>query len=132
MRVPLIGVQDGRLSKEDTDFGHRCHLSKEAVLVLSEKRKLYQEVERTGKRTREACTDIVQNLPKRCREEGANYVEAVQQLGGPHQMETNIRTGLSGERHQSTSSSQASNHPGVSGPLPHYCLARAEDDEHVP
>ncbi len=38
--VPLIGVQDGRLTEEDTNFGHRCHpLSKEAVLVLSEKRK---------------------------------------------------------------------------------------------
>ncbi len=25
VRVPLIEVQDGRLTKEDTDFGHRCH-----------------------------------------------------------------------------------------------------------
>ncbi len=90
VRVPLIAVQDGRLTKADPDFGHRCHpLSNEAVIVLSEKRKLYQEVECTGKRIREACTDIVQNLPYL--QNGIN-----EPAPGP-----------------------AKNHPGISGPLPH-------------
>ncbi len=120
---------------------------------------------KTGKRTREACADLVGNLPKRCREEGADYTEAVQEMGGVHQTERSLRRHRQKELpaidnwHEipevyrvtrsrgRTDDFGAAEYRGETWlkPIPeehemllfinvgllYYCLARADDEEHV-
>ncbi len=93
VRVPLIGVRDGTLTKEDTDGGHceNCRpCTNEYVVALSQKRNMYENMETGRKRAFQAHAEMLDNLPERCREEGASYAETITQLPGYHQMSVSM------------------------------------------
>ncbi len=93
VRVPLIGVRDGTLTKEDTDGGHceNCRpCTNEYVVALSQKRNLYENMETGRKRAFQAHAEMLDNLPERCREEGASNAETITELPGYHQMSVSM------------------------------------------
>ncbi len=92
-KVALIAVRDGMIARNPS-LGHceQCQpYSTEDVVVLSEMRELYNEVERTGKSPREAHAQMMATLSQRCKEARADYLLTMQKMPRLEQMERTMR-----------------------------------------